>query len=235
VRIVGGHDYYDSALAYGHDDTVVLVRHKDKRVVDREIGLYVPRLRPPENIYTGPHRFLFDNRAVVIGEKLYAGVGFYVYNAPKNNRDGWGEPIRSEFVWSRERWRELLSEYDLRECAAHRYWNNRGAVGDSTFFEPRLIAVEVKNWMVRERAAILVTSSSGYSSAGDEWFINPDCLKDVGFPKLMDPYTLFQELDMWISGVLGLEGRPMVEVSNDTKIHKHGFDRFSFRKPKQNQ
>jgi len=38
---------------------------------------------------------------------------------------------------------------------------------------------------------------------------------------------------MYISGVLGGHSPKMIEVSNEVKIHKAGFDKFSFRKDKE--
>jgi len=61
--------------------------------------------------------------------------------------------------------------------------------------------------------------------------LNP-CLKALDFQTVIDPYTAFQEIMMYISGVLGTPSNPMVAVSEKTKVAKHGFDKWSFRKPK---
>jgi hypothetical protein len=58
---------------------------------------------------------------------------------------------------------------------------------------------------------------------------NP-CLKDVQFFRIMDNYTAYQELAMFIGGVLGGKSPKTIEVSNDIKIAKRGFDKWSFRK-----
>ncbi len=59
---------------------------------------------------------------------------------------------------------------------------------------------------------------------------NPN-LKEVGFYQDKDAYTAFQELSMFLGGVMGSSGRPMVQLS-DKEVHaKHGFDKWSFRKP----
>lgn len=65
------------------------------------------------------------------------------------------------------------------------------------------------------------------------WQINPPTLKDVEFFKVMDAYTIYQELEMWIGGVLPNAGRPMVTISDHDKVGKHGFDpKWSFRRHK---
>jgi len=54
-------------------------------------------------------------------------------------------------------------------------------------------------------------------------------LKDIQFYKKFNAFMAFQELSMFISGVLGGNSPVMVEVSNETKIHKAGFNKQSFR------
>ena len=64
--------------------------------------------------------------------------------------------------------------------------------------------------------------------------VNPFTLKQLGFAKAVDPYTAFQELSMWIGGVLGGTSPEIVTIKDDkTLIEGHGFDnRFSFRGPR---
>lgn len=60
-------------------------------------------------------------------------------------------------------------------------------------------------------------------------------LKDLGLHRVMDPYTTYQEIAMYISGVMGLSQCPTVEISDKSKVLKHGFDpRYGFRtRPKE--
>ena len=62
-------------------------------------------------------------------------------------------------------------------------------------------------------------------------FYNP-ILKDYEFFKVVDAFQAFQELSMFISGVLGGQSPKMVEISDNIRIEKHGFDKMSFRKEK---
>jgi len=66
---------------------------------------------------------------------------------------------------------------------------------------------------------------------GDDFYINP-ILKDYSFAKVFDPYTAFQEIQMFISGVLpvgdDVEQPPATEKQ---KVGQHGMDKWSFRKP----
>lgn len=60
--------------------------------------------------------------------------------------------------------------------------------------------------------------------------INP-CLKKVEFQKVKPPQVAYQELSMFISGVLGQPTRPTVEIGDVDMAAKKGFDKWSFRKP----
>jgi len=64
--------------------------------------------------------------------------------------------------------------------------------------------------------------------------INP-VLKSYEFYKVFDTFSAFQEIQMFIGGVLTNPEENMIELSNDVRIKKHGFDKFSFRKEPKNK
>jgi hypothetical protein len=69
-----------------------------------------------------------------------------------------------------------------------------------------------------------------YNNHHPKFFINP-LLKDYEFPKVFDAFQAFQEIQMFISGVLGTGEKEIVEVADKYKIMEHGFDyKWSFRK-----
>ncbi len=56
-------------------------------------------------------------------------------------------------------------------------------------------------------------------------------LNNYDFAKVVEPYTAYQELAMWV----GAQARPekeIAEVSDEVKVESHGFDKYSFRKDK---
>lgn len=60
--------------------------------------------------------------------------------------------------------------------------------------------------------------------------VNP-CLKEYEFYKRLNPIIAFQEIQMFISGVLGAGEKDTVEISEKDKLKSHGFDpKWSFRK-----
>jgi hypothetical protein len=62
----------------------------------------------------------------------------------------------------------------------------------------------------------------------DHLYLNSS-LRDVQFFKKLDPFTAFQEISMYISGVLGVGEPNIVTISDVQKARKHGFDKGSFR------
>jgi hypothetical protein len=57
-------------------------------------------------------------------------------------------------------------------------------------------------------------------------------LADLNFQEFLDPYTAFQNLSMFIGGVLGQPDAEMVQLTDKDLINKHGFDpKWGFRKP----
>ena len=64
-----------------------------------------------------------------------------------------------------------------------------------------------------------------------ELILNPE-LRKYDFVTVKDPPAAFQEIYMYISGVLGVPARSMVEISDREKARKHGHDgKYSFKKP----
>jgi hypothetical protein len=64
------------------------------------------------------------------------------------------------------------------------------------------------------------------------FYINP-ILNTYSFYKVFDSFLAFQEIQMFISGVLGSNENQIIEIEDKYKIEQHGFDKHSFRKDKQ--
>lgn len=73
------------------------------------------------------------------------------------------------------------------------------------------------------------THNSGKARHDSTLIINPN-LKEYEFYKEIDAFTAFQEISMFLGGVLGRGEKKIVEVEDKHKISQHGFDKWSFRK-----
>lgn len=67
-----------------------------------------------------------------------------------------------------------------------------------------------------------------------KFVINP-LLKDYEFYKVFNSFQAFQEVSMFMGGVLGRGEKEIVEVADKYKIAQHGFDKWSFRKMPENK
>jgi hypothetical protein len=64
------------------------------------------------------------------------------------------------------------------------------------------------------------------------FIVNP-LLKEYQFYKIFDAVQAFQEISMFIGGVLGSKEKEIIQISDKNKIESHGFDKWSFRKEKE--
>lgn len=77
-------------------------------------------------------------------------------------------------------------------------------------------------------------NNNRWSKTNPKFFINP-ILKSYEFYKIFDSFQTFQEIQMFMSGVLGSNEKNIVEVEDKYKITQHGFDKWSFRKESNNK
>lgn len=78
------------------------------------------------------------------------------------------------------------------------------------------------------------TSIENYWRNHPKFFINP-LLKEYQFYKIFDAVQAFQEISMFIGGVLVNKEKEIVNVEDKYKITQHGFDKWSFRKEPENK
>jgi hypothetical protein len=69
-------------------------------------------------------------------------------------------------------------------------------------------------------------ASSRYSSGTIEWNA---LLNQHDFMRVFDPYTAFQEIEMFMSN-LAIPQKPMPVIPDELKAESKGFDKWSFRK-----
>ena len=84
-------------------------------------------------------------------------------------------------------------------------------------------------WHEELDTPIFVVYSDKYDSPN--LIINPS-LKDMGFQKIFDPYTCFQEIDMFLSGIMQSPEKKMVNLTDKDMRDKKGFNDMSFKKEK---
>ena len=81
---------------------------------------------------------------------------------------------------------------------------------------------------IKYKTPVIVSYKEKENKDSIKLISNPK-LFEYNFLKMIDPYTLFQEIQMYVGGVLGNNEPNIIEVSDDVKIASHGYNKWSFR------
>lgn len=251
MRLIGGHDYYDSSLAYGRDEDLIFLRN-DKTVPVKDcplVAAYPLDIIAPKSkhgywstsceINEKDNQYQFISISVYAAGKHYGGVKV----EHKNNAR-----ITEEFFWDYTKLEEFINNLGRKVNDYKNDWlSDSKADYDRQQFPTLLswmtpcdINEKQLEWIINNKVAIAINTTGRWhwNQKQDDWHINcatsTFSLKSIDFAKVVDPYTLFQELSMFIGGVLPRDANPMVEITDDKiKIAKHGFDKWTFRKHKE--
>lgn len=230
MRIIGGRDYYDGCQSLGQDD---LIFFRDRIAPTTEhapipfdiddmsfmsdgrritLSLSSPSLGEPVRRYTARfHDFEVRTLVVFFCGRAFVGV--------KIQRAGETEPAH---LWDVAQVEAYLTKTFGKGFQLVR---QRGiGLGRQAQFDE--IATHM---LIERRASLMVFTSENRWDRRQSCRIDAACLGDIGFARLLDPFSAYQELTMWV-GNLGQAERDMVVISDVEKVRKHGFDKWSFRK-----
>lgn len=246
MRIIGGHDYYDGALAFGQDTDVVFVRNKEtiigKDILEKSplnIGQLSPlhfkstkkglqqkyTWRRHDDIITKDGVYYCYYVNVYVGGKYYGGIEVI--------RSGTaGVRTWTGYFWSLDKFKRWVQSkgYDLRDKP---YWYGKDIptweILDTYHFNRQIPQKEL-DWLIENRVSVAMCVNRSHRDY-PTWEIDTPCLAGVQFAKRLDPYACFQELSMWVGGVLPRNPNPMVTITDQNiKRDKAGFDEWSFKK-----
>ena len=249
MRIIGGHDYYDSALAYGRDTDLIFVR-EPKIIPDTNCPLFKGY---PHAIIKGRSYWGSDKKFQIKEGNHFVTLELHTINCYVAGKHYGAIKVKTEFD---PKHREIFWNYDAfvnwlasigKEVASpsKRYkWEKDSPEKDAftslkAFFTPMPATTEQLDWLIDNRVVTAICYDKylrNYTYVLD-WHCNSTergyALKDIDFARAMDPFTLFQEISMFVGGVLPRNPNPMVEIVDQVvKAEKHGFDKWSFRKHK---
>ena len=185
--------------------------------------------------YIDSHVFFFCG-------KIYVGLHIHLkYTAYKNSKNS------SHWAYSYDDVERIMKKWGSK--ADIKEWKEKDEKrptwwGISTFLHTRTDIKRLFEYNGTERKdlidlhhdmeiPVMVVSqkkNDGWRCAGLTF--NP-MLKDYDFYKVVDAWQAFQEISMFISGVLGGNSPKMIEISDEVRIAKHGFNDLSFRKQKE--
>jgi hypothetical protein len=205
------HDYYDSAVGEGIDKTIIYQRNP---VTIKET--------PEYGIKTGWS-----------GLRIYgSGMGRY----PESDWEEWftvgfcgkvylGLMVHRQNSYSFYYGEDCLIPFqNIKDT-----WRN-GNLKDTKEYIRQLHGKEFPDFFFKYETPIFYYGPTD-GEVKNVCTIN-DRLKDVQFYKVKDSYTAFQEIQSFISGVLGTNRDPVSVPTDKEKILSHGFDtKWSFRNP----
>lgn len=222
------HDYYDTALAHGVDKACVY---------QRESKFFNPPtndLKPwgwPKRQWANEKEFLFQC-VVGFAGKLFPMI-LWTDTHYGMSQDFTQEGTQATFLYDMETCTELLDEKypEHRKIASARKYAHRWELdisdgGIEAFFNTNTHR-KYEGVFVEHKVPLFVAFANW--RGGNSLEGNTE-LKPIKFMKVRDPYTAFQEIHMFMSGVIGMADRDTAEVGNDDRITQRGFDEWSFRK-----
>jgi hypothetical protein len=253
MKIIHGRDYYDFAHA-GIDETVVFERDRDVVVVAGEDNPF--RL---ETITKGL-RYISLLGAMSDGEGNYlifepilvfvAGVTYPALRFAKAHKDTDLDHLEkftfyyaqsdalhygdTEIVYDRERAMELASKVDPKKARDFAYGKGKRTIEQIINDHFAVAPDSYDDFLIENK----IVTGFAYKEEGainrdvDQVILykNIDFLDALQFPKVMDGFTLNQEIFRFISGVLPNPGASTVEIEDKYRIRKGGFDpKYGFR------
>jgi hypothetical protein len=229
-------DYYDSAVGMGIDKTIVYERHE--RVIDQNLFWLPDQIFGKADQWGFKRRFndislgcsaypksYSDSRKAYSGVvgfcgKLYPFIKFY-----EENKKEFNNPLHLTLVsFDKD---ECYKKLDFnKKKEKYYYWSKNPEESFLNNWE-KLINFDPIEVHRKFNAPIFVFDNS---NKDDKFVINSQ-LKGYKFVRLFDPYMAFQEVQMFVSGVLGTneDGNDPV-MTEKQKVGQHGFDdKYGFR------
>jgi len=238
MRIFGGKDYYDYMMQYGFDPLIILNRNNDKlypESINQELqkdymnhfNHWCPYqifhietqniIRVGNGLHVNGIIYYFNRFTVVIGNNIYGGTVVHYDN----------KVVYHYSDKSLEHFLNILGFSLVNNAIDKR--NNENIGRENISLDNRLI-----KYMIEKKISILTfTDYTGYSFRKRVSItINGDNLKEFQLYKILNGYDVHSKLSHWVGNVL-LTSYQMRDIpSDETKIAKHGFDKYSFRKQK---
>ena len=230
-------DYYDGAVGMGIDKTIVYERHLRQEQIPDELndlfdkyGNYSLYRETIGNILKGN----YNTRLVHIGfcGKIYIGLVI-----TKEVPDGQFLTKRVHKIhWDYDKIRKLLKK-DVKKSKYSWFRNQQSELELFNNYVIKINSYDATEWFRKFNTPIFavgvppIDDYQWYNNEDGDIYINP-ILKDYQFAKVFDPYTAFQEVQMYVSGVLGVnkDGTEFPATEKE-KVAQHGMNKWSFRRP----
>ena len=226
-------DFYDSALAYGQDKSVVFVRNNTPVKADDLLKSLVSRW----NIGARTNKSIkieFSRVMVFFCGKLYRGI-----HCQKSISNPYGffspEEDGSKVFYNMEELLEYVTFNGITLEGEKRWsWQEDKILDNIEKFLSQQATTELEEYCITNRYVTLTYSEYtdfNYTTRehDPEWWANGKLLT-FQFYRVYNAFQAYQELDMFISGTLPQSTQMPIEIEDKYRIPQHGFNKYSFRK-----
>jgi hypothetical protein len=239
-------DYYDTGLAYGADEKIRFKRKTeimDKQFVENMPDI-VPNWSPLSGMENKNHKFEFGYAGILFCGKLYIAIQVFDHKDPEYIISG-GNYLPKCFYTSEDLEKYLQQcEFELTyksKLGGKSHLRSKFEIQNRNILKEGFGNLKYYDYMVENKIVTLVCAKF-FSEMWNKEFnninynnsnflvVNNPCLKNLQFFKVLNSFQAYQEIAMWVGGVLPQDSTPMIELDDKYKITEHGFDKFSFRK-----
>lgn len=238
------HDYYDNINSLGIDKTVVYNRTTSEMVVPKEIKKYFQGLLN-EFREVNLDRYSNTKDAEIILNIIGFCGRIYPFFTMRQFKEREKEEISREYGFETADVLKFIKNKRLEDVARSGfrkkyYWQQQRAKLSKTnldYFFKKLDGRQIKDEPFFEMKSPVFCYQGPIFTAPwsfrdeSKMIVNPS-LSDFGFYKKIDSFTAFQEIYMYLSGVLGIDQKETIEIKDQDMLIKKGFDsKSSFRHP----
>lgn len=235
-------DYYDSVQAYGQDSNLVYLRKQEEIILKEDEELISEMLKDIPSFPSVYKAWHSSNKISIIGfcGKLYPVWSYNDEIKIKRNIGGTNtgtyttEKEISGAVYNSDEALQVLKKYKTYKDYLKTF--NKSSIGGwRVSFNKHAIDVAVQNISKNTKLdkyfwdnkvpTFLVTRNRHRRLSSDPKYmliLNPN-LSDWNFYKVKDAYTAYQDISMYLSGVLGLNDPETVSISDKDMKSQKGF------------
>lgn len=229
MRIVSKyHDYYDGVQAHGQDQSLVYVRNEQEISLE-EAGIEsLPCYRISNgNVTTRVIGFCGEvHLAVELSNHVGTARKEHVCYSTQEVEQALVKLAAEDHSWIPTR------DAFFKESRYPHWERNRLRKQQMEHFFGRKKEMQRKfgDFFQKYKVPVFMTDTRlGADYRLQEKFVLNPRLEPIQFYKVKDAFSAFQEISMYISGVLGVNTPETVEVSDDSLMRKKGFWDYSFK------
>jgi len=201
-------DYYDSVGAKDRDPVPFYDRTtKEINVYESERSSELNAIKPVTNLMRMMPPSSFSRRGVL----AFCGALYPFYTGG------------DRYYWDCEK---IMPREDK-----HKYRLNKKSWQKFLVDSSGLAALDASMWIYFKTPVFLLLEEGGWSHSRNSFFLNPRLYK-LNFAKKVNPYTAYQEIDMFLGNNMATQEDPNANVTDALKAHYTGHDgKYSFKTP----